>query len=761
LKKLINIVLITLLITSNMFISPGFAKESTDMSEENQVILYSPESEEDLILYEDEDLEEEQDSVKNNFSALLIGEISEKETSLVEVETSEKVIQGYIDSESVIDPSEMMEEYKLYSEDENEEIPMYIDESQEELLYELEEGTSVLVNKIYLKEQRTEDYVHVTLNPETEEVPEELEEEFEKPEDVQGFVQIDHLIAPDKEEVLLSEREEKESSEENVEKQKPTNDEQSNEEEQSNSEEAQPDDKLESDDEAATGETEEEKENNEMSTFASKPQTSSTSRLGHIRGGDDRKIYKTLGGKSTQPSSKHWNKVYYIKRQAKIDSETYYLLSRSPSASKNVVGWMNAKDLETHKHQGVSRESHQMIIKGTGRATSKAWGGSKDAVHRSLSKYKNKKLHVNLTEKVGNNIWYRGKINGSGQNVWLHENQVKQIEITESETSRLGHIRGGDDRKIYKTLGGKSTQPSSKHWNKVYYIKRQAKMDSETYYLLSRSPSASKNVVGWMNAKDLETHKHQGVSRESHQMIIKGTGRATSKAWGGSKDTVHQSMKSFTGDIFDINLTEKVGKNTWYRGKINSTGQNVWLHSNKLEKNNDKLIVLDAGHGGHDGGASANGIIEKDVALDVTLRVEKMLKARGYDVLLTRRTDRFIELSERSNIANRNNADTFLSIHANSGGGIGTETWWYNRNNAVTSKLFAQTIQNAVIKTTNARDRGIKHGNLSVNRESKMTSALLEIGFLDSLTDARNLKKASYKNKIAKGVADGFDNYYK
>src|SRR5690625_1073466 len=415
-----------------MFISPGFAKESTDMSEENQVILYSPESEEDLILYEDEDLEEEQDSVKNNFSALLIGEISEKETSLVEVETSEKVIQGYIDSESVIDPSEMMEEYKLYSEDENEEIPMYIDESQEELLYELEEGTSVLVNKIYLKEQRTEDYVHVTLNPETEEVPEELEEEFEKPEDVQGFVQIDHLIAPDKEEVLLSEREEKESSEENVEKQKPTNDEQSNEEEQSNSEEAQPDDKLESDDEAATGETEEEKENNEMSTFASKPQTSSTSRLGHIRGGDDRKIYKTLGGKSTQPSSKHWNKVYYIKRQAKIDSETYYLLSRSPSASKNVVGWMNAKDLETHKHQGVSRESHQMIIKGTGRATSKAWGGSKDTVHQSMKSFTGDIFDINLTEKVGKNTWYRGKINSTGQNVWLHSSHVDKDAIKET-----------------------------------------------------------------------------------------------------------------------------------------------------------------------------------------------------------------------------------------------------------------------------------------------------------------------------------------
>src|SRR5690625_4718244 len=461
--------------------------------------------------------------------------------SLVEIETSNnEIVQGYINSEVVVDREDMEEEYKVYTEEENKEILMYIDETLDETLIDLEEGTSVFVNEVELTETR-EEYIHVSLN---KEISEELEAELEDNEHVEGFVHVDRLVELDKEDEFLLERENdaqedatndeqdnestdenetaeenasEESNEENVEEE-PTNDEQSNEEEkQSDSEEAQSDDK--SDDEAATEETEEEKENNEMSTFASKPQTSSTSRLGHIRGGDDRKIYKTLGGKSTQPSSKHWNKVYYIKRQAKIDSETYYLLSRSPSASKNVVGWMNAKDLETHKHQGVSRESHQMIIKGTGRATSKAWGGSKDVVHQSLSKYKNKKLHVTLTEKVGNNTWYRGKINGSGQNVWLHENQVKEIEITESETSQLGHIRGGDDRKIYKTLGGKSTQPSSKHWNKVYYIKRQAKMDSETYYLLSRSPSASKNVVGWMNAKDLETHKHQGVSRESHQMI--------------------------------------------------------------------------------------------------------------------------------------------------------------------------------------------------------------------------------------------------
>src|SRR5699024_2607623 len=295
---------------------------------------------------------------------------------------------------------------------------------------------------------------HVSLN---KEISEELEAELEDNEHVEGFVHVDRLVELDKEDEFLLERENdaqedatndeqdnestdenetaeenasEESNEENVEEE-PTNDEQSNEEEkQSDSEEAQSDDK--SDDEAATEETEEEKENNEMSTFASKPQTSSTSRLGHIRGGDDRKIYKTLGGKSTQPSSKHWNKVYYIKRQAKMDSETYYLLSRSPSASKNVVGWMNAKDLETHKHQGDSRESHQMIIKGTGRATSKARGGSKDTVHQSMKSFTGDSFDINLTEKVGKNTWYRGKINSTGQNVWLHSSHVDKDAIKET-----------------------------------------------------------------------------------------------------------------------------------------------------------------------------------------------------------------------------------------------------------------------------------------------------------------------------------------
>src|SRR5699024_6389691 len=125
---------------------------------------------------------------------------------------------------------------------------------------------------------------------------------------------------------------------------------------------------------------------------------------------------------------------------------------------------------------------------------------------------------------------------------------------------------------------------------------KQAKIGSETLYLLSTSPSATKDTLGWMNAKDVDSRTHKTVTKTAKQLTIKGTGKATSKAWGGSKDAVHTSMKSFKGNSFNVNLTEKVGNNTWYRGKVNGKGKNVWLHSSQTQakqSNSDKLIVLD------------------------------------------------------------------------------------------------------------------------------------------------------------------------
>src|SRR5699024_12523785 len=128
----------------------------------------------------------------------------------------------------------------------------------------------------------------------------------------------------------------------------------------------------------------------------------------------------------------------------------------------------------------------------------KAWGGDKDAVHKSLKNFEDTILHVNLTEKVGKNTWYRGKINNQGENVWVHSSQTKEKpQIKQNKTSKLGHIRG-EHRLIYKSLGGKSVKATAKHRDAEYYIQQHATFDYNTYYLLSTKTNDKYDVIGWM-----------------------------------------------------------------------------------------------------------------------------------------------------------------------------------------------------------------------------------------------------------------------
>src|SRR5699024_4264004 len=243
---------------------------------------------------------------------------------------------------------------------------------------------------------------------------------------------------------------------------------------------------------------------------------------------------------------------------------------------------------------------------------------------------------------------------------------------------------------------------------------------------------------------------------------LNGKGNTRSKAWGAKGDQIHSDLSDKVGELIEVNKTEKVGNNTWYRGKINGKGKNVWVHSNFVDGEKG-TIVIDAGHGGSDPGASGNGLKEKDITLDVSKRVKKMLESDGYTVVMTRTKDESVTLKNRTDLANEINADLFISIHVNSCGSCGAtgiETWWYNKGHKPNeSKKLAQALQEEVIKETNAKNRNTKNGNLHVNRESKMPSSLVEIGFIDDKKEANNLKKSSYKNSIAKGIVKGINKY--
>ncbi|OOB76950.1 MAG: N-acetylmuramoyl-L-alanine amidase [Epulopiscium sp. Nuni2H_MBin003] len=173
------------------------------------------------------------------------------------------------------------------------------------------------------------------------------------------------------------------------------------------------------------------------------------------------------------------------------------------------------------------------------------------------------------------------------------------------------------------------------------------------------------------------------------------------------------------------------------------------------------VIVVDAGHGGTDPGAiGISGLMEKEVNLKVALKLGNLLKNIGVDVLYTRSTDVYISLSDRSNFANQNNADYFISIHANSATAAsanGIETYVYLED-GVTEK-FAEAVQTNLIKETNFTDRGVKIANFYVLRTTNMPAILVEMGFLSNAIEEAMLKQDSFLDKIASGIYNGVVEY--
>ncbi|MCY1489045.1 N-acetylmuramoyl-L-alanine amidase AmiB precursor [compost metagenome] len=222
-------------------------------------------------------------------------------------------------------------------------------------------------------------------------------------------------------------------------------------------------------------------------------------------------------------------------------------------------------------------------------------------------------------------------------------------------------------------------------------------------------------------------------------------------------------------------------------------------------------VVLDAGHGAKDFGAVKNNFVEKNIALAVVLKVGRLLdKQPNVDVVFTRSTDVFIELVERANIANRANADLFVSVHCNSNPNseaFGTETYVMgltkvksnlevakNENEVITleadykvkyagydpkspesligitliqeehldhSIAVASKIQDNFTQQLSRKSRGVKQAPFMVLHKTSMPSILIEMGFLSNKTEGQYLNSEEGQNEIAKAIADAIMGYKK
>ncbi len=213
--------------------------------------------------------------------------------------------------------------------------------------------------------------------------------------------------------------------------------------------------------------------------------------------------------------------------------------------------------------------------------------------------------------------------------------------------------------------------------------------------------------------------------------------------------------------------------------------------------------MIDAGHGGHDTGTiGPSGLMEKDLVLDVALKLGKLLEDRmGAEVVYTRDDDTFIPLETRTAIANKEQADLFISVHANSSGdpeARGIETYYLNftsspdalevaaRENAVSEKSihelrdlvkkialkekigesreFALDVQKSlynglVAKSPGLHNRGVKKAPFVVLIGANMPSILAEISFVSNPTDERKLKTSEYRQRVAESLYKGISKY--
>jgi N-acetylmuramoyl-L-alanine amidase len=221
-----------------------------------------------------------------------------------------------------------------------------------------------------------------------------------------------------------------------------------------------------------------------------------------------------------------------------------------------------------------------------------------------------------------------------------------------------------------------------------------------------------------------------------------------------------------------------------------------------------KTIVLDAGHGGHDSGATGpTGLMEKDLVLDVTRRVAKLVEARlGLKVLLTRDSDNFVTLRDRTSYANRQHADLFVSIHANAhreAAADGVETYFLSSEATdstarqvaalengvvqleqpagrgsgqvdivkailwdlaqsefqVESSRLAEVVHDSMTQTLRISNRGVKQAGFYVLGGAAMPAILLEIGFVTNPKEERKLKDTKYRDEIARAILAGLAEY--
>ena len=421
----------------------------------------------------------------------------------------------------------------------------------------------------------------------------------------------------------------------------------------------------------------------------------------------------------------------------------------------------------TQTNVTLSEPKADLAITGLNNAT-----GSYDVVISNLIAPRGFKevLVPTWSEKNGQDdiIWYKATMQANGD----YKVTVRSSNHKGDSGLYNSHVYLVDNDGKYIGLGGKQATLDITKTQGTLTIANNDKNRGTFDVLITNltNPSGISGVVipVWSEQNgqdDLVWHNATKQDDGSYKVTIS----ASQHKWNSGKYIVHGYIVDVSGKNIGFGATSA---DVVAPKKIGSASRGNYDVLNKI-------VYLDAGHGGYDPGASYFGISEKSLTLAIQSRVKAKLEAEGYQVVTTRTSDTYVDLADRSRAANASESDIFVSIHINASGSSaaqGIETYYYqpyaeypSRINATyhanptrlsMSDTLANAIQSSLINATGAQNQGVKRQTFAVLRETTAPAVLLELGFLSNPQEAARLNTSAYQETLANAIVAGIKSYY-
>ena len=430
---------------------------------------------------------------------------------------------------------------------------------------------------------------------------------------------------------------------------------------------------------------------------------------------------------------------------------------------------MSNNSISTVENEGVVIDNPKadLAITGLNNAT-----GSYDVVISNLIAPRGFKevLVPTWSEKNGQDdiIWYKAAKQANGD----YKVTVRSSNHKGDSGLYNSHVYLVDNDGKYIGLGGKQATLDITKTQGTLTIANNDKNRGTFDVLITNltNPSGISGVVipVWSEQNgqdDLVWHNATKQDDGSYKVTIS----ASQHKWNSGKYIVHGYIVDASGKNIGFGATSA---DVVAPKKIGSASRGNYDVLNKV-------VYLDAGHGGYDPGASYFGISEKSLTLAIQIRVKAKLEAEGYQVVTTRTSDTYVDLTDRSRAANASESDIFVSIHINASGSSaaqGIETYYYqpyaeypSRINAAyhanptrlsMSDTLANAIQSSLINATGAQNQGVKRQTFAVLRETTAPAVLLELGFLSNPQEAARLNTSAYQETLANAIVAGIKSYY-